>query len=109
MAQDYFLGDTIAELKGTAVNFVAERFTIEPQYVELAGCAMYMGLSFVFAGATQVVDVAKDVQKSVGKLERKIHKNSLEYVGDTHVYAIRKVADGKVHKIGESAQGVRKD
>lgn len=35
------------------------------------------------------------------------HKNSLEYVGDTHVYAIR---DGKgvTHKVGESAQGVRK-
>ncbi len=69
---------------------------------------MYMGLSFVFAGATQVVDVAKDVQKSIGKAERKIHKNSLEYVGDTHVYSIHRVADGKAHKVGQSSQGYRK-
>ena len=36
----------------------------------------------------------------------KIHKNSLDYVGDTHVYAIRN-PDGTPCKIGESAQGVR--
>jgi hypothetical protein len=34
-----------------------------------------------------------------------IHKNSLEYVGDTHVYRIKK-PDGTC-KIGESMQGVR--
>jgi hypothetical protein len=36
-----------------------------------------------------------------------LHKNSIEYVGETPIYAIR---DGKgvPHKIGESAQGVRK-
>jgi hypothetical protein len=36
---------------------------------------------------------------------RKIHGNSLEYVGDTHVYAVRG-PDG-YFKIGESTQGVR--
>lgn len=36
----------------------------------------------------------------------KIHKNSLEYVGDTHVYRIIG-PDGKTYKIGESAQGLR--
>lgn len=34
------------------------------------------------------------------------HKNSLDYRGETHVYAIRN-PDGTVNKIGESAQGVR--
>ncbi len=35
-----------------------------------------------------------------------IHKNSLNYVGDTHVYAIRG-PDGSLLKVGESAQGIR--
>ena len=34
-----------------------------------------------------------------------VYKNSLEYVGDTHVYRIR--GPEGTHKIGESAQGVR--
>ncbi|MEP1422291.1 MAG: LysM domain-containing protein, partial [Erythrobacter sp.] len=34
------------------------------------------------------------------------HKNSLGYVGETHVYVIKR-ADGTVVKIGESAQGTR--
>lgn len=37
---------------------------------------------------------------------RAVHKNSLKYVGDTHVYAIRN-PDGTLYKVGESAQGVR--
>ena len=36
----------------------------------------------------------------------KVHKNSLDYVGDTHVYRI-KGPDGSTYKIGESAQGTR--
>jgi URI fold toxin 2 len=35
-----------------------------------------------------------------------IHKNSLNYIGDTHVYAIRG-PDGSLYKVGESARGVR--
>jgi hypothetical protein len=35
-----------------------------------------------------------------------VHKNSLEYVGDTHVYRI-KGPDGKTYRIGQSAQGTR--
>ncbi|MGE3165387.1 MAG: PKD domain-containing protein [Planctomycetota bacterium] len=34
------------------------------------------------------------------------HKNSLDYVGETHVYRV-KGPDGTTYKIGESAQGVR--
>lgn len=39
-------------------------------------------------------------------LNSNVHKNSLEYVGDTHVYAIRG-PDGSAYKIGMSAQGTR--
>ncbi|TFZ82393.1 hypothetical protein, partial [Candidatus Macondimonas diazotrophica] len=35
-----------------------------------------------------------------------VHKNSLDYVGDTHVYRV-KGPDGSTYKIGESAQGTR--
>ena len=34
-----------------------------------------------------------------------VHKNSLDYVGDTHVYRIK--GPNGTYKIGESAQGVR--
>lgn len=37
-----------------------------------------------------------------------IHKNSLKYVGETHVYRILG-PDGKIYKIGESAQGVMRN
>lgn len=36
----------------------------------------------------------------------KVHKNSLDYVGDTHVYRV-KGPDGSTYKVGESAQGTK--
>jgi hypothetical protein len=36
----------------------------------------------------------------------RVHPNSLRYVGDAHVYAIR-TPEGSLYKIGESTQGVR--
>lgn len=46
-------------------------------------------------------------EAAAGRIElAPIHKNSLNYVGDTHVYVIKK-ADGSLYKVGESAQGVR--
>ncbi|WP_298333304.1 hypothetical protein [uncultured Erythrobacter sp.] len=55
-------------------------------------------------------DISINTSRVNGALDapvvRPIHKNSLDYVGDTHVYAIRR-ADGKIVKIGESAQGTR--
>lgn len=37
----------------------------------------------------------------------KIHGNSGEYVGENHVYVIRD-AEGNIHKVGESMQGINK-
>jgi len=37
-----------------------------------------------------------------------VHKNSHHYIGNTHVYRILD-KEGKTYKIGESAQGIRKD
>ena len=39
---------------------------------------------------------------------KSIHKNSLGYVGETHVYSIEKISDKEPYKIGISSQGVRK-
>ena len=41
------------------------------------------------------------------KAPNSIHKNSHNYVGDTHIYRILD-SNGKTYKIGESARGVRK-
>jgi RHS repeat-associated protein len=43
----------------------------------------------------------------VGGIGPTIHKNSLQYVGESHVYRING-PDGRPHKIGESSQGTRK-
>ena len=51
------------------------------------------GTGLVSKHADEVADIVK------------IHKNSLEFVGETHVYGIYK--NGKPFKVGESAQGVR--
>ncbi len=42
---------------------------------------------------------------SVIRAKRAVHKNSLDYVGETHVYRI--IGPNGTYKIGESAQGVR--
>lgn len=38
----------------------------------------------------------------------KIHGNSRQYVGDTHVYGIKNLTTGQYHKAGESMQGLNK-
>jgi hypothetical protein len=55
---------------------------------------------------TQAVETVEKEVSSVSK--KKAHKNAKSYVGDTHVYSIQKVSDGKTHKVGQSAQGYRK-
>jgi hypothetical protein len=51
------------------------------------------------------------INRSINALDlarvEKVHKNSHQYVGKTHVYRIID-SDGKTYKIGESTQGVRK-
>lgn len=69
-----------------------------------AGQTVAMGLRYMasiseFASAGAFARVAESMAPQ-------IHKNSLSYVGDTHVYAIRG-PDGSLFKVGESAQGVR--
>ena len=39
---------------------------------------------------------------------KKVHGNSREYVGENHVYVIREVETGRLHKVGESMQGTNK-
>ncbi|MEW6120405.1 MAG: hypothetical protein AB1593_09985, partial [Pseudomonadota bacterium] len=59
---------------------------------------------------TQVVKQAADrgaAKAGESAAKNGVHRNSLGYVGETHVYRI-KGPDGKTHKIGESAQGTRK-
>ena len=62
-----------------------------------------IGLSTLGGGSKEkVVSAAKNVRE---KVER-IHKNSLDYKGPTHVYKITK--GNEVQKVGESAQGLDK-
>ena len=73
------------------------------------------GLS-VGLGFAGVLGTGKGIVSSIGRALaegsevattfRTIHKNSLDYIGDTHVYVIRN-PDGTLYKVGESAQGVR--
>src|SRR5687768_14386063 len=49
---------------------------------------------------------AKQADEAAPATKKATHKNSLDYDGDTHVYAVRN-PDGTVNKIGESAQGTR--
>ena len=55
--------------------------------------------------ARHVDDIVDGIQHGGRAGKRVVHRNSLEYVGETHVYRI-KGANG-THKIGESAQGTR--
>lgn len=61
------------------------------------GGGLLAGLGRGFGG------LADDVSRQAAK--KAIHKNSLDYVGDTHVYRVK--GPNGTHKIGESAQGTR--
>lgn len=60
----------------------------------------------VVAGGAGALNIRQQSLATRAMLANTPHKNSLEYVGDTHVYRI-KGPDGTTFKIGESAQGVR--
>ncbi|MEZ5991868.1 MAG: RHS repeat-associated core domain-containing protein [Planctomycetota bacterium] len=55
--------------------------------------------------AGRLLPVMRQSRRGGFLLGPKVHKNSLAYVGDTHVYVIR--GPRGIHKVGESAQGVR--
>jgi hypothetical protein len=73
----------------------------------------YAGAAMAVAG--EVVPGGKKTSNPGGQTAREVsdaskssvpHKNSLDYQGETHIYAIRN-PDGSINKIGESAQGTR--
>jgi RHS repeat-associated protein len=70
--------------------------------VDLASDTAALFIPYVPAGSTKVARALRegDVPKST------VHKNSRDYVGETHVYAVRN-PDDTINKIGESAQGTR--
>jgi hypothetical protein len=51
--------------------------------------------------------IRQNVVKNKKSDTKKIHKNSHEYVGESHVYKIRDRTKNKTHKVGESSGGVR--
>jgi len=85
------------------------RFAGEPIFAAL-GAKLFQGALGELARLRAATAPASSADAAVGSqslLAAKTlpHKNSLDYVGDTHVYRV-KGPDG-TYKIGESAQGVR--
>ncbi len=67
------------------------------------GISLY---SYVGANPLGFVDpLGLACEKPGAEAAKRVHKNSLSYVGETHVYRI-KGPDGTTHKIGESARGL---
>lgn len=74
-----------------------------------AECCLSIGRILEFATRQPVDEEGNPILTgTVGIVPRMpaVHKNSLGYVGKTHVYRV-KGPDGSTYKIGESAQGVR--
>jgi hypothetical protein len=89
------------ELAGTAIDAVT---TVAP-FAKGLGTVSKLAEPLAARGFSSVARGGRVVGAAEGIAPR-IHKNSLSYVGDTHVYVIRR-ADGSLYKVGESAQGVR--
>ncbi|MCL1487808.1 MAG: RHS domain-containing protein [Marinobacter sp.] len=76
------------------------------QMVAEATTDMAVDLSAMFvpylpAGSSKLARVVEGASEA-----KKVHKNSLDYVGETHVYRV-KGPDGSIYKVGESAQGTK--
>ncbi|MBN8809384.1 MAG: LysM peptidoglycan-binding domain-containing protein [Sphingomonas sp.] len=72
---------------------------------ERPGFADVLAAAPVLGTLVRDAHIGSTIVEEVGAAKA-VHKNSLQYVGDTHVYVIRR-ADGSLYKVGESAQGVR--
>jgi hypothetical protein len=92
------------KVKEWSVDQFIEKFRMDEDTAELLASGIVFGAQITTAvlGARSAGKVLKDAKKI------SVHKNSLDYVGDTHVYKIKNVTKGVDHKIGESAQGLNK-
>ncbi|MEH3040399.1 MAG: LysM peptidoglycan-binding domain-containing protein [Sphingomonas paucimobilis] len=89
----------VAAVGGGAASLTAARW-------KSAGGALDLGVSGPrYSLKSPVLSGFADTPGTIGAF-KPVHKNSLSYVGDTHVYVIRG-PDGSLYKVGESAQGVR--
>ncbi len=77
-------------------------------FTSLAGIAKAT-TKYLLAGAVKggkrLIDDAVDFWFNKGNVKNALHKNSLDYVGETHVYRIK--GPNGSYRIGESAQGTR--
>ena len=107
-------GAVVAEVVDTAVEELASHALGGPVFVPLSPFdAVQDGTRLILkkAGREALEETGEAAAKFGGKgatevAEETVHKNSNQYVGDVHVYRI--VGPNGTHKIGESAQGVRK-
>jgi hypothetical protein len=93
--------DTVKEW---SVGQFVDKFNMDEESAELLASGIVFGAQIT----TAIIG-----PKSVGKLLEnaknvKIHKNSLNFNGPTHIYEVKNVTKGTIHKIGESAQGLDK-
>lgn len=94
-----------ADLNGHRGSEIAMKLLTEP--VKQAGCNLAStGTGKAVAAAGMAFAGIKYVNALRKAAKSGIHKNSLEYIGDTHVYRIKR-PDGTTFMIGESARGVR--
>jgi hypothetical protein len=101
---EYTAGDLKRNAQQTIVAMVAEKTALPESFIELTGAVVGFGLSIARGRVKAAIKDAKTVSHAV---EKRVHKNSLEYVGDTHIYAI-KANNGRILKYGESAAGKNK-
>ncbi|MBK8018410.1 MAG: hypothetical protein IPK20_17930 [Betaproteobacteria bacterium] len=87
----------------TAIDLIAAYQSDGAAGVAKEGIVAAAGV--VVPGGRTLGAIAKHGDEVVTYAAKGVHKNSLSYVGETHVYRI-KGPDGATHKIGESARGL---
>ena len=89
---------------GEQIGIGADGSLEASEFDSVSAWALHGGASYAqaFTTATGITALGEKLMAA----ETIPHKNSLNYVGETHVYRV-KGPDGTTYKIGESAQGVR--